>query len=503
MTLALLVLAVSAAAAASITPIVRYLALRACLVDHAIASRKIHRRPVPRLGGVAIVVAFAVTVLGALAVDTGLRGAATADAERTAGLLLGGLVIAALGLWDDVRGVRARHKLAIQASVALLAWWLGFRIDEVANPFGAPLQLGVFGLPFTVLWITGIVNALNLIDGLDGLAAGVAAIAVSTNLVVAGMNDQVLLVLLTAALAGAALGFLVHNFNPASIFMGDTGSMFLGFVLATTSIQAHQKSTASVALLVPVVALALPIGDTLLAMCRRAMRGAPLFGADREHVHHRLLALGLSHRQAVLALYGAALILALAALALAASPGWAAALTVLMALAAGLGLGIARLGYAKTVGAPGVRDTRRRNLTVRARIRRIGQALRSARTPEDVWEQVEDAATLLGAGCVSLSFRARGSDDRRESVAFARGLDAAGPDCLRARFILRSERPADGALELGWMDGRTTVDRDTEIAVELLCEHVTDAIGWARLVDAPGDAVAGPLRAAASVAREA
>src|SRR5205085_5363855 len=167
----------------------------------------------------------------------------------------------------------------------------GYAIHEVILP-GAALQLGIFAFPFTVLWIVGIINAINLIDGLDGLAGGVALCAVVTNLTVSAMQPHHIMTLSMATLAGALLGFLFYNFNPASIFLGDSGSLFLGYILATSSIRAHQKSTAVVSLIVPIVALAFPIADTLLAMGRRAVTGRPMFSGDKEHIHHRILRLG-------------------------------------------------------------------------------------------------------------------------------------------------------------------------------------------------------------------
>ena len=152
--------------------------------------------------------------------------------------------------------------------------------------------MGLLAFPLTLLWIVGVINALNLIDGLDGLAGGVALCAVLTNLVIAMFRGQPLMTLCMAALAGALIGFLFYNFNPASIFLGDTGSLFLGYVLAVTSIRTHQKSSAAVSILVPMVALAVPIVDTALAMGRRALTGRPMFSGDRDHIHHRLLGLG-------------------------------------------------------------------------------------------------------------------------------------------------------------------------------------------------------------------
>jgi len=275
-----------------LTPIVRRLAHRYGALDHARSSRKIHGQPIPRLGGIAIVIAFYTPLVGLLLFQTGVGQLFYAERDHVIGLFAGGLSIAALGLYDDLRGANAWKKFLVQFAVAGLLYYLGFRIDVIANPLGSEIHLGWVSLPFTVFWIVGVINALNLIDGLDGLAGGVALVAITTTFLVSLQRGHPLMMLFTSALAGAIVGFLLYNFNPASIFMGDTGSMFLGFVLSATAIQTNQKSTTAVAVLIPAIALGLPIMDTLLAIARRALRGRPLFQADKEHIHHRLIAAG-------------------------------------------------------------------------------------------------------------------------------------------------------------------------------------------------------------------
>ena len=299
-----------------LTPIVRRLAHRMGALDHALSSRKIHGRPVPRLGGVAIVLAFYAPLVGLLLFHNGVSEMFLAERQKVVGLFVGGIAIALLGVYDDLRGAGAGKKFLVQFAVAGLMFALGYRVDAIANPFGAELQLGWASLPFTLFWIVGVINAMNLIDGLDGLAGGVALVAVLTTFLISLQRGHPLMMLFSGALAGAILGFLFYNFNPASIFMGDTGSMFLGFVLAASAIQTNQKSSTAVAVLIPGIALGLPIMDTLLAMGRRALRGRPIFQADKEHIHHRLLARGLSHRQAVLVLYGFCVLLGAVALIL-------------------------------------------------------------------------------------------------------------------------------------------------------------------------------------------
>src|SRR5215471_13039308 len=221
-----------------LTVAVRNRALRYGWVDHRKTSRKIHGTPVPRLGGVAIVCGFFAPLFALLIVESCVGRIFRGNTELLSGLFCCGISTAFLGLYDDFRGCGAKLKFAIQFGAAGALYSLGFRIEHIANPFGAPLALGVASIPFTLLWIVGVINAMNLIDGLDGLAGGVAFFAVATNFVLAFARGEV-------------LGFLIFNFNPASIFMGDTGSMFLGFVLATVSIKTSAKSGTAVAMLVP------------------------------------------------------------------------------------------------------------------------------------------------------------------------------------------------------------------------------------------------------------
>ncbi len=459
-------------AGAVLTPVVRAAAHRFGWLDHALTSRKVHGKPVPRLGGVAIVLAFYAPLVALFFVDSEVGRQFWAEPRKALGLIAGGLLIAALGVLDDVRGSGAKQKLAVQFGAAGLVYALGFRIDVLANPFGPPLHLGLLGLPLTMLWIAGVVNAMNLIDGLDGLAGGVAFIAIASTFVVSLVNGEPLMILFSAALGGAVLGFLFYNFNPASIFMGDTGSMFLGFILATTSIETHQKSSTAVALVVPIIALGVPIADTLLAMLRRAVRGAPMFSADRGHIHHRLLAAGLSHRDAVLVLYGASFVLGGSALVLAFS-SQAQGAWVLVAVCAASWLALRRLGFFTLAQMQSIMEDRRWNLDVRREVRRIGDALRAAKRIEDLWVALRIGARTLGATAFALHMSA---DVPGDPHARSEGFDEAGPDLFRARYGLLPERHGDVHLELGWADGRTGVDRDTEIAIELLCDHLSAAL---------------------------
>jgi UDP-GlcNAc:undecaprenyl-phosphate GlcNAc-1-phosphate transferase len=308
--------------AAALTPIVRALAVRVGAVDSP-SDRRVHARRVPRLGGLAVVVAFFVPLGVLFLLDSSLAGVLFADPIRFGGILAGSILVATLGAVDDIRGVRAWHKLWVQIAAAIIAFACGLRIDAVSLPGFGALEMGIFALPITVLWIVAVINAMNLIDGLDGLAGGVAFFVCVTNFVVAYLNGANLVFLCSACLAGSIIGFLLYNWNPATIFMGDSGSMFLGFVLATISmLGASVKSTTTVALLVPLVALGLPIMDTLFAMVRRYVERRPIFAPDNGHIHHRLLALGVTHKRAVLILYGVCLVLMLGAIAIALGRSW-------------------------------------------------------------------------------------------------------------------------------------------------------------------------------------
>jgi UDP-GlcNAc:undecaprenyl-phosphate GlcNAc-1-phosphate transferase len=448
-----------------LTPIVRRFAHRIGALDHAFSSRKIHARPIPRLGGVAIVLAFYAPLLGLLFFHAGVNEIFLAEREKVIGLFVGGLAIALLGVYDDLKGAGAGRKFSVQFLVAGFMFVMGYRIDAVANPFGLELQLGWLSLPFTLFWIVGVINAINLIDGLDGLAGGVALVAVLTTFLISIQRGHPLMILFSGALAGAILGFLFYNFNPATIFMGDTGSMFLGFVLATSAIQTNQKSSTAVAVLIPGIALGLPIIDTLLAMGRRAIRGRSMFQADKEHIHHKLLARGLSHRQAVLVLYGFCVLLGAVALVLTYTNSMQSAF-LLLALAVVSFVALRALGYMRLDRISDAATERRKNKALRAAARPLGQRLRQVRTLQEAWAVVGEAGSVFGAAAIRIG----------PSPSFSREFEqtAAGADHLcEARFLLPG---SNCALEISWKDGRREIGRDTEIAVEIFCEHLADAL---------------------------
>ena len=291
----------------ALTPVVKILAQKVGAMDVPGEARRVHDHPIPRMGGLAIFLGFIVSML--LFVDI---------TQEVRGILLGSIIIVITGVIDDIISLRAWTKFLIQILSAVIAVLHGVVINVVSNPnvFSSQeaIVLGWLAIPLTVLWIVGITNSVNLIDGLDGLAVGVSTISCVTILVVALLVSEPNVALIVAALAGACIGFMPYNLNPARIFMGDTGSLLLGYVLATVSVLGLFKFYAIVTFVV--LALAVPLSDTLFAFCRRILHGQSPFHADRGHFHHKLMDLGLNQKQAVAILYAISATLGLAAVVL-------------------------------------------------------------------------------------------------------------------------------------------------------------------------------------------
>ncbi|AKQ69014.1 Undecaprenyl-phosphate N-acetylglucosaminyl 1-phosphate transferase [Myxococcus hansupus] len=444
-------------------------------LDQANSSRKVHVRPIPRLGGVGIVGGFFAPLCALFLVDSGVGHHFRSHTDLVAGLFLGGAVIVALGLYDDLRGAGARLKFTVQFAVAFGLYAMGFRIDVIANPFGPELVLGALSLPFTVLWVVGVINALNLIDGLDGLAGGVAFFGVSTNFLLALARGDVLLALLMAALAGAILGFLVFNFNPASIFMGDTGSMFLGFVLAAVSIKTSTKSGTAVAMLVPVMALGLPIMDTLLAMVRRSLMGRPMFSADREHIHHRLMSrMVLSHRSTVLVLYAVCGLFGLVALALNYANSAESAM-LLCCVGALIVLLMRRLGYLDLHRAKNMHQMRQRNLWLRTMVKDVTRAVRASGSLEAVWNGVRPLADALGLSRQELRFQRVLETGLSDGIVFEAQRPSGPGVPFEVSIAIKDGGEVLGAMLLVWRDGRSSINRDEELALEQVADAVAES----------------------------
>ena len=293
------------------TPIVKAFATKVGAMDVPRDARRVHDHPIPRMGGLSIFMGFLLSVLLFVDITNEIRG-----------ILLGLVLIVATGVLDDIVSLNAWVKLGAQVLAAVIAVLHGVAIHFFMHPNvfvqGNVLNIGWLAYPITVLWIVGITNSVNLIDGLDGLAVGVSTISCITILVAVlltgGVDPSV--PLLIAALAGACIGFMPYNLNPAQIFMGDTGSLMLGFTLSTVSVLGLFKFYTIVTFVVPVLALAVPLSDTVFAFCRRILHGQSPFKADRGHFHHKLMDLGFNQKQSVAILYAISAILGLAAVTL-------------------------------------------------------------------------------------------------------------------------------------------------------------------------------------------
>lgn len=308
------------------TPFVKVLAYKIGAIDVPKDARRVHDHPIPRLGGLAIFYGFLISILCFATVDTQLKG-----------ITIGCLIIVAVGIVDDVKQLSAKVKFVLQIVTAVIVVLHGVTIKYISVPSfiveGGILNLGFMSIPITIVWIVGVTNAVNLIDGLDGLAVGVSSIATFSLFFIAILTREFQLAVITAALAGACLGFLPYNFNPAKIFMGDTGSTFLGFMLSVICIQGLFKGYVIISFIVPFLILGLPIFDTGFAIVRRIWNKKPIMAPDRGHLHHRLMDMGFSQKQTVAILYVIASILAMSAVVvLEGGAYWAAVFVIAIVL---------------------------------------------------------------------------------------------------------------------------------------------------------------------------
>lgn len=291
------------------SPVVKAFAYKVGAIDVPKDNRRMHHIPIPRLGGLAIFLGFIVSILLFAKMTNQFRS-----------ILLGAVIIVVLGVVDDITPLPAKFKFMIQIGAALIPTLNGVQIHVLSNPnLFSPnpyWDMGVLSIPVTVLWIVAITNAVNLIDGLDGLAIGVSAISATTVLVISLLVSEVQVAVVMAALVGACVGFMPYNLNPAKMFMGDTGATFLGYILACMSVEGLFKSWAIISFAVPFLILGLPIFDTAFAILRRLAHGQSPMQADRSHIHHRLIDMGLNQKQAVATLYVISAILGLSAVVL-------------------------------------------------------------------------------------------------------------------------------------------------------------------------------------------
>ena len=477
----------AAATSALLTPIVRAIALRLGAVSNP-GGRNVNERTVPRLGGVAIALGFLLPLLLIFPAESQVALALRLEWRKVAGLLVGATMLAAVGVLDDTRRVKASHKLGVQVVAALIAYWAGYHIDAVKLPIFGAMSMGVFAVPITVLWIVAVVNALNLIDGLDGLAAGVAFFAGITNLVVAYMGRDIFVCVVMATMLGSVLGFLFFNFNPARIFMGDSGSYFLGFILGTTSASASsQKASTAVSILVPVLALGLPIFDTLFAMVRRYLERRPMFSPDRGHVHHRLLDMGLTHRRAVLILYCVSLAFTAAAIGVYLGRSWQIGVALLSATAVLVGL-VRFVGYYEYLFLVRRQRVRLRGADTQAlryMVPRLPGVFAAALDEEAVWAALQ--SVLAPAGLVRAELLALGGTVELRAWD---GTQSGSPEeMVSAKFPIGEDRLARAELRFRWACAAGEVTASTEILLQVVVDVAASALLRVRSELAPAPQV--------------
>jgi UDP-GlcNAc:undecaprenyl-phosphate GlcNAc-1-phosphate transferase len=416
---------VSLASSLFLTPVVRRLAQRRGWLDVPADDRRVHASPIPRVGGVALFASFACALASLPLVDNLVTHVIVEHWQAAVAVLSSSTLIFLYGVFDDLKGAEARWKFVAQGLAGVLLYSLGGRIDAVTVPF-----VGSFDLPpvlnfiFTIVWVVGVSNAFNLIDGLDGLAAGAALFASLVMLSVALVNGNPLVAVMTLALAGALIGFLRYNFNPASIFLGDSGSLFVGFLLAALSVTGSQKASTAVAVAIPFMAFALPVIDTGFTITRRFISGKPLFEGDREHIHHKLLERGWSQRRVAFVLYGVCALFGMLAL-LFASAGGEGKLTGLLLLVTGAAV-ILIAGRLRYHEVDEVRAGLRRNVSERRiraanhiHVRRASRALSHANSLGDMLAAVRQMLEL-GEFAYATVQLGRGGDHETSEMVLAR-----------------------------------------------------------------------------------
>ncbi len=328
------------------TPFVRKIAIKIGAIDVPKDDRRMHKNPVPRMGGLAIFIGIIVAIVYSIVASI-IESNGIIFYDRIVGFILGATIIVIMGICDDRKPIKAIYKLIIQIVAACIAVYFGVRIGPIAIPFldETYFMLGMLEIPLTIIWIVGITNAINFIDGLDGLATGITCISSVSLLFIFLLTGQsVEAIFLAAIMVGATMGFLPFNFNPAKIFMGDTGSNFLGFSLAILSILGLAKTYTAISVLVPIIILAVPIFDTGFAIIRRIINKKSPMEADKGHIHHKLIEAGLSTRQAVFVLYAICALLGMLAIVLVDSSLWKV-IILIIAILVFMYAGIKHMGY--------------------------------------------------------------------------------------------------------------------------------------------------------------
>jgi UDP-GlcNAc:undecaprenyl-phosphate GlcNAc-1-phosphate transferase len=374
-----------------LTPLMRLGLRRLEIVDQPNEERKLHRSPIPRIGGIAIAASY-LAAFGLLLVSP-LHGASAVSMPLVFSLAPAAMVVFATGLLDDLVGLRPWQKLVGQLIGSALAYYCGVRILGIAGYSTA----GWWSFPLTIIWLIACTNAFNLIDGVDGLATGIGLLATLTTFLAALLQKNTALALATVPMAGALLGFLRYNFNPASIFLGDAGSLSIGFLLGCCGVIWSQKSATILGVAAPIMALSIPLVDTTLAILRRFLRHQPIFGADRNHIHHRLLDRGFSPRKVALVLYGICGIAATFSLLHSVLHKQIGGFIVVI-FCAGIWAGVRYLGYGEFVAARRLtlQGTFRQILHTQLYLKKFEDKLQVAKTGDECWAAIQQAGRDYG-----------------------------------------------------------------------------------------------------------
>jgi UDP-GlcNAc:undecaprenyl-phosphate GlcNAc-1-phosphate transferase len=415
---------ISACASLVLTPLLRRFCERYRLVDEPRDNRRVHEKPVPRLGGVAIYLSLLIALSALPLLNNLLTHTLRPDLRGIVVFLVCGFLVLLLGVYDDLRGANAKVKFAGLTGVAVLFFVLGGRIVTLSIPLVGSVTLHpILGFLLTLIWIVGIANAFNLIDGVDGLASGSALFSSLVLFSVSLIQGRPLVAVIALVLTGALAGFLRYNFNPASIFLGDSGSLFVGFSLAALAILGSQKASTAVAVAIPILAFGLPVVDTSVSIARRLISGKPIFQGDREHIHHMLLERGWSQRRVALVLYGVSALFALLAMLFVSSGnGLTAVLLFVLGVVVVLALGKLRYHEVDELRASVKRNIgeRRLRLANNLRMRRACRAVSSASTLDELFNGILEVLELGEFACATAQLSCNGHlevNDRAVALA--------------------------------------------------------------------------------------
>lgn len=407
-----------------LTPVIRRLATRLNFLDVPRDDRRIHANPIPRVGGVAIFLSVALTLATLPLIDNLVTESFRTYSGNLTAVVASSTLVFLFGLFDDLFGAKAKWKFIAQGAAGALLYFLGGRIEALSIPFMGSVELPpILGFGVTLLWVIGISNAFNLIDGVDGLAAGAGLFASLVMLAVSFLLGNVLVTIITLVFSGVLIGFLRYNFNPASIFLGDSGSLLIGFTLAALSVVSSQKASTVVAVAIPLMACGLPIIDMGFTIVRRFISGKPIFEGDREHIHHKLLELGWSQRRVAFVLYGVCALFGMIALLFVRDGEGRITGLMLMIVGAAVILTAGRLRYHEM---DELKASMKRNFTDRrirsanhVRVRRASLAMSKANTLEELFKAVRDILEL--------------GEFVYANVQLGRGGDVAGNEKILAR----------------------------------------------------------------------